>query len=100
MKNILLVLLTSLFVLQGVFGFNTQQREGDQYCAKLRDGKLVMMHDGIMLTADVTLQNGTQIKVDGTIVKPDGGTIALKDGECVDKDGVSPEKKPKKRRTK
>lgn len=99
MRNFLLVLVTSLFVLQGVFGFNAQ-KEGDQYCAKLRDGKLVIMHDGILLTADVTLKNGTQIKVDGTIVKPDGGTIALKDGECVDKDGVSPEKKPKKRREK
>jgi hypothetical protein len=77
MKNFLLVLVTSLFVLQGVFGF-TQQKDGEQYCAKLRDGKLVMMHDDILLTGDVTLKNGTQIKVDGTIVKPDGGTIALK----------------------
>jgi hypothetical protein len=96
MKTFLLILVTSLFTLQGVFSI-THPVNDDQYCAKLRDGKLVMMHDGIIMTADVTLQNGTQIKMDGSIIKQDGETIVLKDGECVDKNGISGEKKPKKR---
>jgi hypothetical protein len=99
MKTFLLAFITSLFVLQGIFGF-TRQNNDEQYCAKLRDGKLVVMYAGNILTGDVTLKNGTQIKIDGSVVKPDGETIALKDGECVDKDGISPEKKPKRRQRK
>jgi hypothetical protein len=94
MKIFLIVLVTSLFALQGVFNVNGSQ-DDERYCAKLRDGKLVVMHEGSVLTGDVTLKNGTQIKIDGSIVKQDGETIVLKDGECVDKDGLSQEKKPK-----
>ena len=95
MKTFLLVLITSLFALQGFFNVNVPQ-DDEKYCAKLRDGKLVVMHEGAVLTGDVTLQNGTQIKTDGSIVKQDGQTIVLKEGECVDKSGVS-ETKPKKK---
>jgi hypothetical protein len=96
MKVFLLLLVTSLFALQGVFN-TTVPQDDERYCAKLRDGKLVVMHEGSVLTGDVTLKNGTQIKIDGSIVKQDGGTIVLKDGECVDKNGMSEEKKPKKK---
>jgi hypothetical protein len=96
MKTFLLLLLTSLFALQGVFNVNVPQ-DDEKYCAKLRDGKLVIMHEGSILTGDVTLKNGTQIKADGSIVKQDGGTIVLKEGECVDQNGMSDEKKPKKK---
>src|SRR5437016_5965600 len=54
------------------------------YCAALLDGKMVMRFDGKVLTADVTLPNGTKITTDGTI-------ITLRNGECVDKNG-NPEK--------
>jgi hypothetical protein len=97
MKTFMLALIISLFTLQGVFSLtNTVRIDDDKYCAKLRDGKLTMMHNGSVLTANVTLTNGTQIKTDGSIVKPDGATVVLKEGECVDKDGISEEKKPKK----
>ncbi|MDQ3109608.1 MAG: hypothetical protein M3R17_06900 [Bacteroidota bacterium] len=96
MKTILLLLFTSLFALQGFFNLNAPQ-DDERYCAKLRDGKLVIMHEGSVITGDVTLENGTQIKTDGSIVKPDGQAIALKDGECVDKKGISEDNKPKKK---
>lgn len=95
MKTFLLVLVVSLFALQGVF--NTPQSDDGRYCAKLRDGKLIIMYEGTVVTGDVTLENGTQIKTDGSVVKPDGETIVLKDGECIDKKGISEEKKPKRR---
>jgi hypothetical protein len=94
-----MLLVTSLFTLQGVFSVNNRTT-GDQYCAKLRDGKLIMMHEGVIMTGDVTLENGTQIKIDGSVIKPDGETIVLKDGECIDKKGITEEKKPKKRQRK
>lgn len=96
MKTFLLALIISLFTLQGVFSWNNPTPD-DQYCAKLRDGKLIMMHDGAIMTGDVTLENGTQIKIDGSVVKPDGETIVLKDGECIDKKGITEEKKPKRK---
>lgn len=70
----------------------------DSYCAKLRDGKLVMMHNGEVMTADVTLENGTQIKTDGSIITQDGKTIVLKDGECVNKKGIVEDGHPKRKR--
>ena len=72
-------------------------RNDDNYCAKLRDGKLVMMHNGEIMTADIVLENGTQIKTDGSIVMQDGKTIVLNDGECVNKKGKVEDGHPKKR---
>jgi hypothetical protein len=89
-----IVILICLLRLTGYVGY----RGDDNYCAKLRDGKLVMMHDGEVMTADVTLQNGTQIKTDGSIIKQDGGTIVLKDGECVNKKGRVEDGHPKQKK--
>ncbi len=97
MRSFFLILITSLFTLLGVFN-DPGKSDDTMYCAKLRDGKLVIMHEGAVVTGDVTLENGTQIKTDGSVVKPDGETVVLKDGECIDKKGISEEKKPKDNR--
>lgn len=60
---------------------------GDKYCAKMKDGMLVVMHQGNTLTTDVTLDNGTMIKTDGTVIKKDGSRMMMKEGECVNKSG-------------
>jgi hypothetical protein len=59
----------------------------DTYCAKMKDGKFVVMYEGNVVTADATLSNGIVIRTDGTVVKQDGSTITLKEGECIDKEG-------------
>jgi len=59
----------------------------EKYCAKLKDGKLVVMHRGMEMTAEAVLGNGTRVMTDGTVVKKDGSRQLLKVGECVDKDG-------------
>jgi len=65
-----------------------------KYCAEVKDGKLTMMNEDKIMTADVTLENGTIITTDANIVKKDGTKTALKAGECVDTDGkiVQPSK--------
>lgn len=60
----------------------------DKYCAKLKDGKITVFHEGNTITGTVTLSNGTQIMTDGTVMKKDGTKSMLKDGECVTKDGT------------
>lgn len=60
---------------------------GDKYCAKLQDGKVVVMHDKANMASNVTLENGTVIRTDGTVIKKDGKQFTLKAGECVNKDG-------------
>ncbi len=69
---------------------NKTQKPNDTevtYCAKLRDGKVIVMQNKKELTIDVTLANGTTVKTDGTILKPDGTQINLKKGECADNNG-------------
>jgi hypothetical protein len=62
-----------------------------RYCAKLKDGILVMMEDDHEMTVDVTLPNGTQVKTDGSVTRPEGTVVILEEGECVDEGGnISP----------
>jgi ribosomal protein S4E len=62
-----------------------------RYCAKLKDGVLVMMEDDHEMTMDVTLANGTQVKTDGSVTRTDGTVVILEEGECVDETGnISP----------
>jgi len=59
-----------------------------KYCAKVKDGKIMVMQNDKDLTVDVKLANGTTIKMDGTIVKSDGTQTMLKNGECADNTGM------------
>ncbi|MBL7922377.1 MAG: hypothetical protein JNJ40_18825 [Bacteroidia bacterium] len=68
-------------------------QNGDKYCAKLKDGKIMVVHEGNPITADITLTNGSTIKSDGTVITKDGTSFTLKEGECVDKNGAMPSKK-------
>lgn len=65
-----------------------ENKDKDRYCAKLKDGKLTVFHEGNTLTGTVTLTNGTQIMTDGTVMKKDGTKVMLKEGECVNKEGA------------
>jgi len=62
---------------------------GDKYCGKLRDGKVVVMHDGNVLTSDATLADGSIVKPDGNVVMKDGSKMMLNDGECINSDGTT-----------
>lgn len=64
-----------------------KQNEPVKYCAKLRDGKIIVQQNKKDLVIDVNLANGTTIKMDGTIIKSDGSQLILKNGECADNNG-------------
>jgi hypothetical protein len=65
------------------------------YCAELKDGVLQIVHDGVAISSDVTLSNGTIIKADGTVISKDGSKVVLSEGDCVDKDGMLMKDNPK-----
>ena len=97
MKTILFLIASS------ILSFKVITQDGkvaiwDKYCAKLQDGKIIVMTDGAELTSDVTLENGATIRMDGTVIKPNGTKIVLEDGECIDKDGKMIEPKLNKKK--
>lgn len=66
----------------------TQTQTDERYCAKLKDGRVVMVSGQREIFNDITLSNGTKIKTEGPVVeKKDGTTKTLKEGECVDAQG-------------
>ena len=87
----------SLFSLHVMAGEGKEKDHPEKYCAKLKDGKLVVMHRGAVLNSDVTLANGTVVKTDGTIVKKDGSTLMLKENDCIDKAGKVAEENTNKK---
>ena len=81
------LILACFFSLHIIAGDPDLKKNDDKYCAKVKDGKVAVMHDGNPITGTVTLTNGTQVMTDGTIVMRDGTKTTLKEDECVDKDG-------------
>ena len=67
----------------------------NSYCAEMRDGILQIVHDGVAISSDITLSNGTTIKTDGTVVSKDGSKVMLSEGDCVDNDGMLMKDNPK-----
>jgi hypothetical protein len=61
--------------------------EPGQYCARMRDGKMVVLFEGKEISGDVFLKNGSTIKPDGTVITKDGVRFSLKEGQCIDQNG-------------
>lgn len=75
---------------------NGTEEHPNKYCAKMKDGKKVIMHEGSTITSEVTLKDGTKIKPDGTITKTDGSKMTLKEGQCISMEGDIAKEKEKK----
>jgi len=69
---------------------------GGRYCAKIKDGIIVVVYQDNPITTDILLDNGATIKPDGTVITKDGNRIMLKDGECINQDGSMPAKEKNK----
>jgi len=100
MKTLFFAIVCSLSVTVYAGGEKTSIAHPDKYCAKMKDGKLVVMHQENEMTSATTLTNGVQIQPDGTVTKTDGSKVMLKTGECVDKDGKIMEENAKKKKMK
>lgn len=61
--------------------------EPNQYCAQMRDGKMIVLFEGKEITSDVFLKNGSTIKPDGTVILKDGVRFSLNEGQCIDQNG-------------
>lgn len=59
----------------------------NQFCARMKDGKIEVVHQGKAIVNEVMLANGTKVKPDGAVVTSAGRRKKLKDGECIDKEG-------------
>jgi hypothetical protein len=94
MKTITTFIIASIFSLNILAGDTANHP--DKYCARIEDGKKVVMHQGKVITADVILSNGTKIQTDGIVIRPEGIRVTLEAGECIDKDGIIAEEKDKK----
>ena len=92
MKKLIVLMTTVIFSLNAVAqdyqDNNKVQKENVQYCAKVKDGKTIVMQDKTEIIADVNLANGITIKRDGTVIRPDNSQRVLKNGECIDNKGV------------
>jgi uncharacterized protein YdeI (BOF family) len=91
MKKIIILITFCIFSLNAMAQDDSKVQKPNQtnvkYCAKLKDGKIMVVQNKNELTIDVTLANGTTVKTDGTIIKTDGSQIILKNGECIDNSG-------------
>jgi hypothetical protein len=90
MKKIAILLAAAAFsfnVMAGNPGDDKDKSHGDKYCAKKKDGKVVVMHKGDPITSNVTLDDGRIIKPDGAIVEKDGSWAMIKEGQCFSKSG-------------
>lgn len=82
----------------GLYAYDTVSRtagtekmilvEPGQYCAQMRDGKMIVLFEGKEITGDVFLKNGSTIKPDGTVISKDGVRFSLKEGQCIDQNGL------------
>jgi hypothetical protein len=92
MKNLIIALsfLCSFFLMGG-----EPKGQDDRYCAKIIDGRMVVVYHGEPITNDVKLADGSILHPDGNIVKPDGTTTMLREGECVRKEAGMEDKKNK-----
>ena len=84
MKKTILAFAIMTFSLSSIAGNGDK---GDQYCAENRNGKIVVVYKGNIITTDVTLIDGTIIKTNGVVMMKDGSKMVLNDGQCINKDG-------------
>jgi hypothetical protein len=101
MKKLIVLITVCIFSLnamaQDAYANADSKPHGDKYCAKMMNGKMMVMYEGKEITSDVSLANGMQVTANGTLIKNDGSKVTLKNGECIDKDGNIVQRKEKEK---
>src|SRR5579884_1316601 len=89
MKKMILSAAVCMLALSATAGDDKPKKSehGDKYCAKMKDGKMTIMHEGKAISKHVTLEDGSGIDPDGTITAKDGSKTMLGEGECISKEG-------------
>src|ERR1700740_242513 len=94
-KKLTLLMVAIILQLNMIAHYDNNLFQGRNYCAKLKDGVIIVIYQDSPITSDIILDNGSMIKPDGTIITKDGNKFTLKDGECIDQSGAIPTKKIK-----
>ena len=87
MKTLIFALLTTVVLCFAPKNTINFIGSADKYCAKLKDGIIVVIHNDTEIKANVKLNDGSVVQPDGGIIDKDGAKRFLKDGECIDKSG-------------
>ncbi|HLP22059.1 MAG TPA: DUF6799 domain-containing protein [Chitinophagales bacterium] len=58
------------------------------YCLDLRNGKLVLMDNFVMVDKTIRFKNGTRLTKEGLLTRKSGTRIQLKNGDCVTQEGI------------
>lgn len=83
-----MVTIAAAFFSISVAAHNNKGDDPGNYCAKNKDGKTIVMHNGSELTKTIKLEDGTKVKRNGTIVFTNGKRVKLVEGECVDENNL------------
>lgn len=85
-----LLVLGSIFSVYAISGDNTNvnNNSSERYCAKMQNGKRVVMYMGGPITGNITLGDGTIIQPGGVVTRRNGISMIMKSGQCISKDGV------------
>ena len=67
---------------------NDKSGDDNNYCVQTGGNEIQIVHQGIIMILDVTLDNGTIVKKDGTIITKEGKKTLLRVGECINQDGT------------
>lgn len=89
MKSVFLIV-SSCGLFLGLLSVNNRYTGLDlinTYSARIKNGKMQVMHQGKPILNQVILANGTQVKPDGTVLTVEGLRKRLKEGECIDMAG-------------
>ncbi len=89
MKKVVLsfIALTISLSIQAQSG-NDKSGDDNNYCVQACANEIELVHQGIVLVAEVILDNGTIVKTDGTMITKDGKITLLRVGECINQDGT------------
>lgn len=86
MKALMVTIAAALFSLN-VAAYNPGD-DPTSYCAKNKNGRTIVEHNGTAITSNITFKDGTTIQPNGTVVLTSGETVMLKEGECVNENTV------------
>jgi hypothetical protein len=70
-----------------VFPQSPVQNDDSRYCAKLKDGIMVVTLNDQVITSDIVLRDSSRITKDAVLIKKNGKRMVLKEEECIDIDG-------------
>lgn len=90
MKKLLILIAASMITLNTIAQDSKKQDpifKQEKFCAMLKDGQMVLMHEGLPVTSEVTLNDGGKVTPACLVIRRSGIVISLNSGDCIDKEG-------------